>query len=60
MFLADCAREIRSVKQREVEEMVKRIGISESNLNLNSGYSTIGLGAIRKPLSEMYGGPEKE
>jgi len=34
--------------------MVKRVGIGESSLNLHSGYSTIGLGAIKKRGYLMY------
>jgi hypothetical protein len=30
--------------------MVKRTGVGADNLNLNSDYSTMGVGAIKKPL----------
>jgi hypothetical protein len=48
VFLADCAREIRSGKQREAEGMVKRTGVRASKSNLNSGYKSMGFGAIKK------------
>jgi hypothetical protein len=59
-FKTDYAREIRLRKAAGTEGKIKRVGTGESNLNLELGYSTMGVGAIKIPSSELHGGTKKE